>query len=408
MSTANENVEHLPSTPENCRIMIDTAVVIGAGIAGCSTAIALAERGIEVTLVEKQSEWRFSSSGIFVYSNGLASLRELGVLDTILTAGFAIEDGRNPYVDHLGNPITTTFYPSVAPGIPPIVGIKRSEMHRALATRLDELGVDVILGRTVQDVDPGSSRERARVWFSDASSGQYDLVVGAEGIRSPLRDLVHPGLEPRNTGFAIWRSVHDRPAELRTKIMAMGTGKRIGIMPISDDKLYIFGTVVESEKRWYVPAEWPATMRATFAEFQGPVRPLLDEVSDETEVLYTAVEEVAAPLPWHRGRVLLVGDAAHASTPFMGQGGAMAVEDAVVLGKMLEEPFSDVPSLLTAYAQRRLPVCRFVQDRSRAVGEAGAIEDEARVVARDATMPHTAQAQVDDFYQRLVELRDHP
>jgi 2-polyprenyl-6-methoxyphenol hydroxylase-like FAD-dependent oxidoreductase len=243
------------------------------------------------------------------------------------------------------------------------------------------------------------------VELSDGSAAAFDLAIGAEGIRSPLRELVHPGLGPRSTGFAIWRSVHDRPADLRTKIMAMGVGKRIGIMPISDDKLYIFGTIVEPDKRWHDPATWPETMRATFAEFEGPVRRFLDEVSSSTEVLYTVVEEVAAPLPWHRGRVLLIGDAAHASTPFMGQGGAMAVEDAVVLGEMLAENFSDLPTLLDEFGRRRLPVCQFVQDASRAVGDAGALEDAASVVSRNAAMPRTAQRQVDDFYATLQQLR---
>lgn len=386
--------------------MIETALVVGAGIAGCSAAITLADRGVSVTLVEKQTEWRFASSGIFVYSNGLVNLRNVGVLEEILAAGFAIQDGRNTYVDHLGKPITTTVYPSAEADVPPILGIKRASMHRVLATRLDELGVDIRLGTTVATVDPGSRNRRASVTLDDGSRAGYDLVLGAEGIRSPLRERVHPGLQPRKTGFAIWRSVHDRPTGVDTKIMAMGIGKRIGIMPISDDKLYIFGTVVEAQKRWYPPDEWPATMRATFAEFDGPVRRFLDEVSEDTEVLYTAVEEVAAPLPWHRGRVLLIGDAAHASTPFMGQGGAMAVEDAVVLGRMLDERFDDVHTLLVAFSERRLPVCRFVQDGSRAVGEAGAIEDEASIARRNTAMPQTAQRQVDEFYGQLTKLQD--
>src|SRR5690606_36917558 len=112
---------------------IQNALIIGAGIAGCSAAIALAQRGVEVTLVEKQSEWRFQSSGIFVYSNGLAALRQLGVLDGILQAGFAVDDGKNIYLDHWGEPITDVYYPRGPQGEPPIVGIKRAEMHRVLA-----------------------------------------------------------------------------------------------------------------------------------------------------------------------------------------------------------------------------------------------------------------------------------
>src|SRR5262249_4750864 len=126
------------------------------------------------------------------------------------------------------------------------------------------------------------------------------------------------------------------PAELRDKIMMMGPGKRFGIMPISDDKLYTFGTLVEPEGKWYDAEAWPQTMAAKFREFQGPARRFIEELGPSSEVLYTAVEEIVMPLPRHYGRVVLVGDAAHASTPFMGQGGAMGIQDAVILARLLD------------------------------------------------------------------------
>lgn len=385
---------------------IKSALIIGAGIAGCSTAITLASRGIAVTLVDKQTEWRFQSSGIFVYSNGLAALREVGVLDEILASGFGIEDGKNIYLDHGGEPIVDVFYPSIGGKVPPILGIKRAEIHRILAARLEALNVGIRLGTTLAELSTGSATEPARVVLSDGSSGEYDLVIGADGVRSQVRSLLYPEIQPRNTGFGVWRSVHDRPADMDVKVMMMGVGKRLGIMPISDDKLYIFGTIPEPTQHWYPREEWPVVMREKFAEFQGPVRRFLDEVSDTTEVLYTVVEEVAAPLPWHQGRTLLIGDAAHASTPFMGQGGAMAVEDAVVLGRMVaQENAGDVPGLLQRFGEKRYPMCRFVQDASRQVGEAGAVEDPASCQARNAAMRQTSQGHVDNFYARLDTLR---
>lgn len=385
---------------------IKNALIVGAGIAGCSAAITLAARGVAVTLVDQQTEWRFQSSGIFVYSNGLAALREVGVLDEIIAAGFGIGDGKNIYLDHRGEPIVDVFYPSIGGDVPPILGIKRAEMHRILAARLDALGVNIRLGTTLAELSTGSAGERARAVLSDGGTQEYDLIIGADGIRSSVRALLYPGIQPRDTGFGVWRSVHDRPADLDVKIMMMGIGKRLGIMPISDDKLYIFGTVPEPEKHWYPREEWPAIMREKFAEFGGPVRRFLDEVSSETEVLYTVVEEVAAPLPWHQGRVLLIGDAAHASTPFMGQGGAMAVEDAVVLGLMLAEGAGDVPELLRRFGERRYPMCKFVQDASRQVGEAGAVEDPESCKTRNEAMRQASQAHVDQFYARLAALRD--
>lgn len=382
----------------------EKVLVLGGGIAGCSMAILLARRGIDVTVVEKQAAWKFASSGIFVYSNGLVALQAVGVLDQILAAGFPIADGRNVYTDHLGNPLTEVFYPSVAPGIPPILGIKRAEMHRILAGQLADLGVTIRLDTEVVALDPGNEEKPARAKFSDQSTGWYDLVIGAEGVRSPTRQLLHPGLEPRNTGFAIWRSVHRRPRDLTAKYMQMGIGKRLGIMPISDDRLYIFGTVTETGKPHYPRDQWPGLMRSQFAEFGGPVRPFLDEISDQSEVIYTVVEEVVAPLPWHRGRVLLVGDAAHASTPFMGQGGAMAVEDAITLGRLLDSG-DDLATVLERFGQERQPVCQFVQDASRAVGQAGGAEDATSAFLRNQAMPGSAQQQVDEFYATLGALR---
>ncbi|QSI32248.1 FAD-dependent oxidoreductase [Variovorax sp. RKNM96] len=378
-------------------------LIVGAGIAGCSAAIALADKGMQVTLVEKQVAWRFQSSGIFIYSNGLEALRSVGVLPQILDAGFGIADGRNVYLDHHGTPIVDVFYPRSHGGAVPILGIKRAEMHRILAGRLDALGVDIRLATTVVDIHSSSGD----VAFSDGTSERFDLVIGADGIRSQVREAVSGPVAPRYTGFGVWRSVHERPRTLDAKTMMMGIGKRLGIMPISDDRLYLFGTVSEPADRWYPREQWPDLMRERFAEFGGPARQFLDQLSADSEVLYTAVEEVQAPLPWHAGRVLLIGDAAHASTPFMGQGGAMAVEDAVVLAEMLGGDGINEHTL-KAFGERRFPMCRFVQDASRKVGEAGAVEDAASCARRNAAMQQTAQQQVDAFYRELDVLSAVP
>ncbi|QNK68342.1 FAD-dependent oxidoreductase [Variovorax sp. PAMC26660] len=382
-------------------------LIVGAGIAGCSAAIALADKGMHVMLIEKQAEWRFQSSGIFIYSNGLEALRAVGVLPQILDAGFGIADGRNVYLDHHGVPIVDVFYPASRGGAVPILGIRRAQMHRILAGRLDALGVDIRLATTMTAIHSPSGSDHAQVRLSDGSTQRFDLVVGADGIRSQVRETVTGPVAPRYTGFGVWRSVHDRPRMLDAKIMMMGVGKRLGIMPISDDRLYIFGTVSEPADRWYPRETWPERMRERFAEFGGPARQFLDQLSADSEVLYTAVEEVQAPLPWHAGRVLLIGDAAHASTPFMGQGGAMAVEDAVVLAEMLAADGIGEQTL-QAFGQRRYPMCRFVQDASRKVGGAGAVEDAASCARRNTAMQATAQQQVDAFYRELDALRALP
>jgi 2-polyprenyl-6-methoxyphenol hydroxylase-like FAD-dependent oxidoreductase len=382
-----------------------SVLIVGAGIAGCAAAIALAQSGWAVCVIEKQPEWRFQSSGIFVYSNGLAQFAQLGVMDELVHAGFPIPSGRNVYLDAQGRHLVDTVYPNVGPaGTPPILGVKRAEMHRVLSARLAGLGVDVALGTSVTALAQQGSK--VDVTLSNGLTQSFDLVLGADGIRSSLRAMLWPEVQPVYSGLGVWRSVHRRPAELVDKIMQMGVGKRLGIMPISDDKLYIFGTLAEAKTAWFDKPDWPDTMRAKFAEFGGPARQFLDELSAHTEVLYTAVEEVIMPTPWHQGRVLVMGDAAHASTPFMGQGGAMAVQDAVVLGQLLASG-ADVPAALKAFEQCRAPVCQFVQDASRRVGQAGAVEDLAAYEKSIQTMPQTAQAHVDSFYRELSRMNGH-
>lgn len=385
------------------------ALIVGAGIAGCCTAITLRAQGWHVELIERQAVWRFQSSGIFVYSNGLSALREVGVLDEILAAGFTIEDGLNVYLDHLGQPIVDVFYPRSPDGFaPPILGIKRAEIHRVLAARLEQLGAPTRLDTTVASLH--ETQAGVDVQLSDGSAQRWDLVIGAEGVRSPLRDHVCGPLAPRYSGFGVWRSVHRRPPELNAKIMQMGLGTRLGIMPISQEHLYIFGTVRQPKEHHLPMAQWPALMREAFASYRGPARAFLDELGPSSEILYTAVEEVVAPLPWHRGRVVLIGDAAHASTPFMGQGGAMAMVDAVELARHLGTVTSgDAPALeaaLSAFGTRRQPMCEMVQTASRAVGDAGARElsDPQACAARDQALRAHAQRQVDEFYARLQQL----
>ena len=377
-------------------------VIVGGGIAGSALAIALARRGITTTLVEREANWAPASSGIFIYSNGLQALDRLGVLDEICASGWVSPDGDNLYLTASGETITNTVYPGIGERVPAIVGIRRLELHRVLATAVEKLGVTVRLCVTVISIDDADSTRPVTVTLSDGTSLTCDVLVGADGIRSQIRTHLFGPIEPTYTGLGVWRSTHAKPASIDTKIMMMGVGTRLGIMPISRDELYIFGTTAEPGKPYYARETWPDEMRRKFAAFKGPAAALLDEIKHANQVFYTAIEEVHLPLPSSRGPVVLVGDAAHSSSPFMGQGGAMALEDALVLAEMLSAA-GDVPGALTAFSTRRFERCKFVQDESRKVGQAGAIEDLKATAIRNERMRDGAQREVDKFYARILE-----
>jgi 2-polyprenyl-6-methoxyphenol hydroxylase-like FAD-dependent oxidoreductase len=382
--------------------MKNGVVIVGGGIAGSALSIALARRGIKTTLIEREARWTPLSSGLFIYSNGLLALDRLGVLDAVCDSGWVSPDGGNLYLTADGEKITRTIYPQIGDRIPAIVGMRRVELHRVLAGALEKLGVSVRLGATVTHIDDADPARPVMLTLSDGSTLACDALVGADGIRSQIRTHLFGALEPTYTGFGVWRSTHKKPASVTEKIMLMGVGTRLGIMPISRDELYLFGTTREPGKPFYPRETWATEMRAKFAVFKGPAAPLLNEITRPEQVFYTSVEEVHLPLPWSRGRVLLIGDAAHSSSPFMGQGGAMALEDAVLLAEMLDGA-ADVPTTLTAFGQRRYARCKFVQDASRRVGEAGAIEDAEATVRRNKRMQASAQQDVDSFYARIAE-----
>jgi 2-polyprenyl-6-methoxyphenol hydroxylase-like FAD-dependent oxidoreductase len=381
-------------------------LVIGGGIAGAALVIALARRGIKVRLVEAMPVLQASSSGMFIYSNGLGMLDRLGLLPQVLASGWTSKDGLNIYLDQHGKELTRTVYHSVAgPHVPPIVGIARSELHRILSQAIEQLQVPVMLGTTVLSCrDSDIAGAPVEVTFSDGTTGLFDGVIAADGIRSRSRLLVAEPVEPIYTGFGCWRSIHAKPASIDAKIMMMGVGKRLGIMPISADQLYIFGISREPLGIRYDPALLHQLMRERFSEFTGPASALLAEIERPQQVIYTAVEEARLPLPWSAGRIGVIGDAAHASSPFMGQGGAMALEDALVLAEMLEDcPADALAARLTAFGERRFARCNFVQEASRRVGEAGGVEDEAACARRNLGMRDTAQGMVDTFYARIAE-----
>lgn len=379
-----------------------SVAIIGGGIAGTALAIALARRGVRVCLIEREPQWVPVSSGIFIYTNGLHALHRLGVLPAICEAGWVSPDGGNLYLSADAREIVRTTYPQANGSIPAIVGMRRLALHQVLSQAIARLDVDVRLGVTVAAIDDTDAARPVTLALSDGKSVTCDVLVGADGIRSQIRRHLFEEIEPTYTGFGVWRSVHAKPLEIDTKIMMMGLGTRLGIMPISRDQLYIFGTTREPGKPYYAQETWRDLMRAKFAEFKGPGARFLDEVAGGAEVFYTAIEEIQLPLPWSRGRTIVIGDAAHSSAPFMGQGGAMALEDAVVLADMLVET-TDIAGTLEQFGRRRFERCKFVQDVSRRVGEAGATEDAETLKTRDQRMRSTAQQDVDGFYARMLQ-----
>jgi 2-polyprenyl-6-methoxyphenol hydroxylase-like FAD-dependent oxidoreductase len=338
-------------------------LVVGGGIGGLSAAIALRQRGVDVDVVEINPKWDVYGVGIIQPGNAIRALDVLGLAEQAVAQGFAMKGSR--FHDSQGNLLgEVPALDVLGPKYPPMNGITRPRLHAIFQEAVKESGANVRLGLTVDEVG-----EDGRVAFSDGGVGSYDLVVGADGIHSRVRSLVFPDApEPEYTGQIVWRYNVPRPDGLETLDMFVGANGKAGFVPLSPELMYIlYIEAVPADEVKMPPEQLADIFRKRLAEFGGPVAEVRDEfVTDSSKVVVRPVESLLVPTPWHRGRVVLIGDAVHATSPHVGQGGAMAMEDAVVLAEEIADGDLDAP--LTRYAERRYPRCREIWEISRQIG----------------------------------------
>ena len=349
-------------------------LVVGGGIGGLCTAIALRRKGVSVDLIELKSEWTVYGVGIIQQGNVLREMSRLGLLDAYLDAAYAFEDVAIYTTD--GHQLVRIPGMRLAgPQYPANVGISRRALHKVLSETAIELGAKVTLGLSVESL--AQDDNGVDVQFTDGTKGRYDLVVGADGLYSKVRSLVFGDrYQPRFTGQSVWRYNFPRPAHLDHLATYMGPLGNAGLVPLSDSLMYMFVTSHEPDKPWMENDELAAQMRQRLQGFGGPIAELREQIVDNDEVVYKPLEAVFVDEPWYRGRVVIIGDAAHATTPHLGQGAGMAIEDAWVLG---EELTSDgrVAEQLTRFMKRRYERCKYIAEKSLLAGE--------REIARDSS-----------------------
>ncbi|MFJ7591188.1 FAD-dependent oxidoreductase [Streptomyces sp. NPDC097617] len=391
------------------------AVVVGAGIGGLTTAVALHGRGWDVTVCERAPEPPVTGAGIGLAPNALRALDAVGV-DVSRAVGGAVPammgvrrpDGR--WLTRAGTAQMTARYGRAPLAVP------RPALTATLAGVLPPSALRY--GTEVTGVDDAEGRPIVR---TAAGPGlPADLVVAADGIHSPLRRAyfpAHPGLH--YIGETAWRTIVDAP-DLRVPAMSetWGRGKRFGVTPLVDGRYYLYATaVVPPDSRFADPC---TELRRRFGGWHEPIPALLDRVGrlDPADVLRNDLYDLAAPLPClHRGRIAWLGDAAHAMAPNLGQGGCQAIEDAVVLARLLptgergdEGDSGDdgdgtdaaVPAALAAYTAARLGRTDAVRLRARRVGRLGVLRHPLAAAVRDlavrATPDRLALRGMDDLF----------
>jgi 2-polyprenyl-6-methoxyphenol hydroxylase-like FAD-dependent oxidoreductase len=346
---------------------VRNVLIVGGGIGGLALAIGLRKARIAVEIVEIKKEWTVYHVGIIAQSNLIRATVSLGIADECVAAGFAYQGVR--FCDADGNVLGQQPGLKLAgPKYPAFLGLTRPALHEVLSRAAKKAGVKVWLGLRVEKLS--QSNNKVSVQFSDGSAGEYDLVVGADGIHSQIRAILFGDqLKPKFTGEGVWRYNVSRPPDVDYgSIYATRDGPKAGLIPLTHETAYIFRIGAEPGNPRFSQNDLDGIMRDRLKPFGGAIGELVGDITDPDLVVYRPLETVLVPAPWYRGRVALIGDAAHPITPHLGQGAAQAVEDAVVLADELSKD-QPLTQALNFFAQRRCERCKFIQQASLQIGE---------------------------------------
>jgi 2-polyprenyl-6-methoxyphenol hydroxylase-like FAD-dependent oxidoreductase len=350
------------ATSETKRVLI-----VGGGIAGMALAIVLQRAGIAADIAEIDKDWRVYGAGITITGPTLRALDRLGLLDAVVNAGYCYDSTR--ICDAAGNVILASRVSGrpLGPRIPNGGGILRPVLHRILAAATHASGASVRLGVSVAAIEP--SDDAVSVTFTDGSTGAYDLVVGADGINSRTRAMLFPDAPaPAFTGQGCWRAVVARPAEIECAHVYVGGPVKAGVTPVSQGEMYLFLLQHVPDNPRMPEERWAALLGEQLRHFGGPLGAVRESLGASARINYRPLEKLLLPPPWNRGRVVLIGDAAHATTPHLASGAGLAVEDALVLGECLTSGTA-IEDVLQRFVARRTERCRMVVENSVRLGE---------------------------------------
>lgn len=348
--------------------MTSKVLIIGGGVAGFSTAIAMKQRNIDVEIVEIYQRWRVYHVGIIVQSNFVRALAELGIGKEAVEAGYAYRGWRFLNNEDGSEIARDEGVSTAGEDFPADLGLARPALHDVLYKRVTELRILLRQGVTFQTITDNG--ESVTVDFTDGSSGTYDLVFGADGAYSKVRDLLFGAQhQPKFTGQGVWRYNLPRPKNLEwAEAYISNPDMSIGTVPLTEETMYIFITVAEPGNPHFPSETLDVEMRKRLIGKGAVVEQFAQYITDPKLVVYRPLEACVLPAPWYKGRIVLIGDAAHSATPHLGQGAAMAIEDSIVLA----QEYSSAGALedrLTKFMHRRFDRAKYVAANSIQLGE---------------------------------------
>ncbi len=330
-----------------------------------SSAIVLQRLGHKVDLIDIDPQWRVYGAGITITGPTLRAFKLLGIYDSVMAEayvgnGIRVCNAAGDLLRELATPVPVDV------DVPGSGGIMRPLLHRILADATLKAGTQVRLGLSVTSME--QSADSVDVTFTDGSLRTYDLVIGADGLFSQTRKLLFPDAPvPQYLGQYIWRVSIPRPPAIDRRHFFLGGPVKVGLNPVSREQMYMFVLESAPRKPKLADAALPGELKRLLAGYGGAIQAVREGLDENSNIIVRPLEGFLLPSPWYEGRVLLIGDAAHPTTPQLASGAGMAVEDALVLGLELERA-SSVADAFKATMARRYERCRLVVENSLEIG----------------------------------------
>lgn len=338
---------------------VRNALIVGGGFTGLTTAVALAQRGVEVTLVDRAQAWARVGHGLTIQGNALRVFREIGIIDEVLAVGQA----ENAVTLYFADGRVMAELPTPRTGgedLPATIGALRPDLHEILVRKAESLGVRIRLGLELASFE--DKGDAATAVLSDGTAETWDVVVVAEGIKSQTRPKLGITADRAPSGLGIWRAVTSRLPE-----MTGGMGYpfddsgafKVGYTPVSETQCYIF--VLCAPQRPDNGLEGWQEVQRLMANFHGPFDYLRESIGPDTFLNFQEIEWIFVEEPWNKGRVVALGETVHAIPPLIAQGAAQCVEDALLFAEHVTAE-GDFDAQIAAFHARRIPRVKGVVD----------------------------------------------
>lgn len=348
---------------------VSKVAIAGSGVAGLAAAIQLAKAGVAVDVFEAKPELSALGSGISLQGNAIRVFDALGAWDEIRAAGYTFE-GLNLRAPGPGAPVVANLpdVKSGGPDYPAQMGMERPELARILFQHAEKAGARIRFAARVTGLQ--QTEGDVEVFVNDESAGRYDLLIGADGVNSTVRELVGIETTPEPTGMGIWRAFVSRPADVeRTELYYGGPVYIAGYTPTGEDTMYAFLVEKAQDRTGVSDEEATRIMLEESRAYDGPWNAIRADLEKGAHANYTWFTKHLVEGGWNRGRVVVIGDAAHSCPPTIAQGAAQGLEDALVLTELLVERDELDGALWDEFHGRRVPRATAVVEASVQLGQ---------------------------------------